>query len=73
MSPADVLAILRKLTRNPYLDHYERMPEYELVSWKYVFEASIAFGAPSREKLLRLRAIERTLKNLDGDRTSRAA
>jgi hypothetical protein len=64
MSPADVLAILRRLSKNPYLDIYEKMPEYELVSWKYVFEASIALGAATREKTLRLRAIDRTLRSL---------
>jgi hypothetical protein len=66
MSPADILAILRKLTQNPYLGIYEKMPEYELVSWKYVFEASIALGAASREKALRLRAINRALKDIEG-------
>jgi hypothetical protein len=71
MSPADVLAVLRKLTENPYVGIYEKMPEYELVSWKYVFEASIALGAASREKALRLRAINRVLKDIE--RPARAA
>lgn len=63
MSPKDVMAILTKLVKNPYLDIYERMPEYELTSWKYVFEASIALGERNREKVLRLRAINGTLKD----------
>ena len=66
MSPKDVMAILSKLVKNPYLDIYEKMPEYELASWKYVFEASIALGRANREKVLRLRAIKRTLKGLEG-------
>ena len=65
MSPKDVMAILSKLVKNPYLDIYEKMPEYELASWKYVFEASIALGRANREKVLRLRAIKRTLKGLE--------
>jgi hypothetical protein len=73
MSPKDVITILARLTKNPYLDIYEKMPEYELASWKYVFEASIAMGAPSREKVLRLRAINRTLKSIEGAKASRAA
>lgn len=70
MSPKDVMAILSKLVKNPYLDIYEKMPEYELASWKYVFEASIALGSANREKVLRLRAIKRTLKDLEGAKTS---
>jgi hypothetical protein len=73
MSPADVLSILTKLARNPYLDVYEDMPEYELSSWKYVFEVSIAIGARSREKVLRLRAIKRALKKFEDSKISRAA
>jgi hypothetical protein len=65
MSPKDVMAILTRLVKNPYLDIYEKMPEYELASWKYVFEAAIAMGAENREKVLRLRAINRTLKGLE--------
>jgi hypothetical protein len=64
MSPKDVMAILTKLVKNPYLDIYHEMPEYELNSWKYVFEASIALGAKNREKVLRLRAINRSLKDI---------
>jgi len=64
MSPKDVMAILTKLVKNPYLDVYGKMPEYELTSWKYVFEASIALGAANREKVLRLRAINRTLRHM---------
>jgi hypothetical protein len=70
MSPKDVMAILTKLVKNPYLDTYEKMPEYELASWKYVFEASIALGAKNREKVLRLRAINRTLKEIEDAKTS---
>jgi hypothetical protein len=73
MSPSDALAVLTRLVKNPYLDIYEKMPEYELSSWKYVFEASIALGASSREKLLRLRAINRTLKGIEGGKIARAA
>jgi hypothetical protein len=40
--PKDVMAILVRLVKNPYLDIYEKMPKYELTSRKYVFEASIA-------------------------------
>ncbi len=70
MSPKDVMAILTRLVKNPYLDVYEKMPEYELASWKYVFEASIALGASNREKVLRLRAINRTLKGIEEAKTS---
>ena len=69
MSPKDVMAILAKLVKNPYLDIYEKMPEYELISWKYVFEASIAMGAKNREKVLRLRAINRSLKAIEDTKT----
>jgi hypothetical protein len=69
MSPKDVMAILAKLVKNPYLDTYEKMPEYELTSWKYVFEASIAMGAKNREKVLRLRAINRSLKAIEDTKT----
>jgi hypothetical protein len=65
------MAILTKLVKNPYLDIYAKMPEYELASWKYVFEASIALGATNREKVLRLRAIKRTLKELEGAKATR--
>jgi hypothetical protein len=71
MSPKDVMAILTKLVKNPYLDVYDKMPEYELTSWKYVFEASIALGEKNREKVLRLRAINRTLKDIDEAKASR--
>ena len=71
MSPKDVMAILTKLVKNPYLDIYEKMPEYELNSWKYVFEASIALGAKNREKVLRLRAINRTLKEIESKAPAR--
>jgi hypothetical protein len=70
MSPKDVMAVLTRLVKNPYLDIYEKMPEYELASWKYVFEASIALGAKNREKVLRLRAINRTLKEMEGAKSS---
>jgi hypothetical protein len=70
MSPKDVMTILARLVKNPYLDAYEKMPEYELTSWKYVFEASIALGARNREKVLRLRAINRTLKSIKGPNIS---
>jgi hypothetical protein len=70
MSPKDVMAILSNLVKNPYLDIYEKMPEYELASWKYVFEASIAMGSANREKVLRLRAIKQTLKDLQGAKAS---
>ena len=70
MSPKDVMAILTKLVKNPYLDIYEKMPEYELASWKYVFETSIAMGSANREKVLRLRAIKRSLRDLEDAKAS---
>jgi hypothetical protein len=73
MSPNEVMAILTRLVKNPYLSTYEKMPEYELTSWKYVFEASIALGSGNREKALRLRAINRTLKQIEGGKVSRFA
>jgi hypothetical protein len=73
MSPKEVMATLTRLVKNPYLGTYEKMPEYELASWKCVFEMSIALGAGSREKALRLRAINRTLKQIEGDKFSRVA
>lgn len=73
MSPRDVMAILTKMTKNPYLEIYENMPEYELISWKYVFEASIALGTASREKQLRLSAIKQRLKSLESTKLASAA
>jgi len=73
MSPKEVMAILTKLVKNPYIGAYEKMPEYELASWKFVFEASIALGAGTREKALRLRAINHALKQIEGARLPRAA
>ncbi|SDR64161.1 hypothetical protein SAMN05519103_09470 [Rhizobiales bacterium GAS113] len=72
MTPTDVVGVLTKLVKNPYLDTYEKMPEYELTAWRAVFEQSIALR-PSREKVLRLRAIERTLRAIESTRMSRAA
>jgi len=72
MSPNDVMALLARLVKNPYLDIYVEMPEYELASWKYVFETSIALGAKNREKVLRLRAINQALKGLGSTRASAA-
>ena len=73
MSPADVLALLKRLTKNPYTDTYEKMSIYELSGWKYVFEASIAMGVSSREKTLRLRAVERALKGRENPQDQHAA
>ncbi|SEC56605.1 hypothetical protein SAMN05444161_1384 [Rhizobiales bacterium GAS191] len=71
MTP-DVVGALRTFVKNPYLDTYKEMPEHELTVWRDVFEQSIALR-PSREKVLRLRAINRTLRSIEGTRMSRAA
>jgi hypothetical protein len=68
-----MLAILNRLIRNPYTDVYEKMNEYELSSWKMVFEEAIALGGSSREMVLRLRAIKQALENVRGDKIDRAA
>ena len=73
MSPKDVMASLTKLVGNPYLEIYRDMPEYELTSWKYVFEASLAMGAHTREKAQRLRAVNRALKEIEAARLPQAA
>jgi hypothetical protein len=73
MSPKEVMAILTNFVKNPYIGTYEKMPEYELASWKYVFEMSIALGAGTREKSLRLQAINHALKQIEGARLPRAA
>jgi hypothetical protein len=73
MSPKGVMTILNGLLKNPYSDIYERMDEYELLSWKAVFEQSIALGASTREKVLRLRAINETLEDIKGNKIQRAA
>ncbi|SDR49746.1 hypothetical protein SAMN05444161_4690 [Rhizobiales bacterium GAS191] len=70
MTPTGVVGVRRKVVRNPYLDTYKEMTEYELTVWKQVFERSIAMK-PSREKALRLRAIEQTLRTIE-TRKSRA-
>ncbi|SDR21735.1 hypothetical protein SAMN05519103_01266 [Rhizobiales bacterium GAS113] len=72
MTPTDIVGALTKFVQNPYLDIYEKMPEYELTAWKQVFEQSIALR-PSREKVLRLRAINRALRTIESSRMSRAA
>ena len=68
-----MLAILNKLLRNPYTEVYDKMDEFELSSWKAVFEEAIALGGSSREKVLRLRAINQALENVRGDKIARAA
>ena len=68
-----MLAILNKLLRNPYTEVYDKMDEFELSSWKAVFEEAIALGGSSREKVLRLRAINQALENVGGDKIARAA
>jgi hypothetical protein len=55
-------AIFSKLIANPYIEYYEQMDEFALISWKGVFEQSIALGGWSMEKALRLRAINQRLK-----------
>jgi len=49
------------------------MDEYELSSWKAVFEEAFALGGSSREKVLWLRAINQALENVRGDKIARAA
>ena len=71
MSPKDVLASLSRMIGNPYLETYRNMPEYELISWKYVFEASLAMGAHTREKAQRLRAIKQVLDDIKAGRMAR--
>jgi hypothetical protein len=71
MTP-DILGVLRTLAKNPYLDTYRVMPEHELAAWRDVFEQSIALR-PSREKVLRLRAINRALRTLESTGMSHAA
>jgi hypothetical protein len=66
MTP-DIVGALRTMVKNPYLDTYKEMTEYELTVWKQVFERSIQMR-PSREKVLRLRAINRALRILESTR-----
>ncbi|SEF00701.1 hypothetical protein SAMN05519104_7682 [Rhizobiales bacterium GAS188] len=72
MTSTGVVRVRRKLVKNPYLDTYKKMSERELTAWKRVFERSLAMK-PSREKLLRLRAIEQTLRTIETSRQPRAA
>ena len=65
--------MLNGLVKNPYSDAYQQMGEFELISWKAVFEQSIDLGASSREKVLRLRAINQALEKLKVSQIQRAA
>jgi hypothetical protein len=56
-------AIFSRLVRNPYTETYEEMDEFELMSWKVVFEQSMVLDGWRPEKALRLRAINQALKN----------
>ena len=68
-----LITMLNGLVKNPYSDAYQRMDEFELISWKAVFELSIDLGASSREKVLRLRAINQVLENLKAGKIRCAA
>ena len=68
-----LMTMLNGLVKNPYSDTYQRMDEFELISWKAVFEQSIDLGASSREKVLRLRAINQALEKLEASKIKRAA
>jgi hypothetical protein len=68
-----LMTMLNGLVKNPYSDAYQRMDEFELISWKAVFEQSIDLGASSREKVLRLRAINQALEKLKASNLQRAA
>jgi hypothetical protein len=43
-----LMTMLNGLVKNPYSDAYQRMDEFELISWKAVFEQSIDLGASSK-------------------------
>ena len=73
MLPRNALSIFDRWTKNPYIDTYKNMDEYELASWKSVFEQSIAFGASTRERVLRLRAVNKALENVKSRRVKHAA
>ena len=70
-----LMTMLNGLVKNPYSDAYQRMDEFELISWKAVFEQSFDLGASSREKVLRLRlrAINQALEKLKASQIQRAA
>ena len=57
-----LMTIIDGLVKNPYSEFYESMDEYELTAWKMLCEQSIRAGGLTRDKVLRLGAINETLK-----------
>jgi hypothetical protein len=57
-----LLTIIDGLTRNPYSEFFESLDEYELAAWKMLCEQSIRAHGLTRDKVLRLCAINETLK-----------
>jgi hypothetical protein len=57
-----LMTIIDGLVKNPYSEFYESMDEYELAAWKMLCEQSIRAVGLTRDKVLRLGAINETLK-----------
>ena len=57
-----LMTIIDGVVKNPYSEFYESLDEYELAAWKMLCEQSIRAGGLTRDKVLRLGAINETLK-----------
>ena len=57
-----LMTIIDGLVKNPYSEFYESLDEYELAAWKMLCEQSIRAHGLTRDKVLRLCAINETLK-----------
>jgi hypothetical protein len=57
------MTVIDGLVKNPYSNFYGRMDEFELASWKMLCEQLIRAGGSTRDKVLRLDAINETLKS----------
>ena len=57
-----LMTIIDGVVKNPYSEFYESLEEYELAAWKMLCEQSIRASGSTRDKVLRLGAINETLK-----------
>ena len=57
-----LMTIIDGVVKNPYSEFYESLDEYELAAWKMLCEQSIRASGWTRDKVLRLGAINETLK-----------
>ena len=57
-----LMTIIDGVVKNPYSEFYESLDEYELAAGKMLCEQSIRASGSTRDKVLRLGAINETLK-----------